>query len=52
MYIGVGVMAYSALGLALSGKAEERFGMVPTERDREALREALPKVRSVEGKEW
>lgn len=49
MYVGVGVMVYSALGLALSRKAEERFGMVPTEKDREALREALPKIRSVEG---
>ncbi|KAI4178596.1 MAG: hypothetical protein LQ346_007395, partial [Caloplaca aetnensis] len=49
VYIGVGIMAYSALGLALSSRAEKKFGMVPTEEDRKALREALPRITTVEG---
>lgn len=49
MYVGVGIMAYSALGLLLSSKAEEKFDLVPTETDRKKLREALPKITSVEG---
>lgn len=49
MYVGVGIMAYSALGLAVSSKAEEKFGMVPTEKDREKLRDVWPKIMTVEG---
>jgi hypothetical protein len=46
--IGVGVMAYAGAGLYLSDKAEERLGLTPTERDREELRYALPKITTVE----
>jgi hypothetical protein len=46
--IGVGVMAYAGAGLWLSDKAEERFGLAPTDRDREELRDALPKISTVE----
>ncbi|KAL8952274.1 MAG: hypothetical protein Q9222_001805 [Ikaeria aurantiellina] len=49
IYIGVGVMAYSGIGLLVSSKAEQKFGMVPTEKDREALRDALPKISRVDG---
>ena len=48
MMIGVGVMAYAGAGLYLSDKAEERFGLTPTEKDREELRDALPKITTVE----
>jgi hypothetical protein len=48
MMIGVGVMAYAGVGLYLSDKAEERFGLTPTEKDREELRDALPKITTVE----
>lgn len=41
-------MAYATFGLFLSDKAEETFGMVPTEQDREQLREVLPKIRTVD----
>ncbi|KAF2731636.1 hypothetical protein EJ04DRAFT_566648 [Polyplosphaeria fusca] len=46
--IGVGVMAYAGLGLFLSDKAEEKFGLVPTEKDKEDLRKAIPKITAVE----
>jgi hypothetical protein len=48
MIIGVGVMAYAGAGLYLSDKAEEKFGLTPTEKDREQLRDALPKIAAVE----
>jgi hypothetical protein len=41
-------MAYSGLGLYLSNKAEERFGLTPTEKDREELRKAMPSITTVE----
>jgi hypothetical protein len=41
-------MAYAGLGLFLSNKAEEKFGLTPTEKDREELRQALPKITTVE----
>ncbi|KAF2877562.1 hypothetical protein BDV95DRAFT_559563 [Massariosphaeria phaeospora] len=46
--IGLGVMAYAGAGLFLSDKAEEKFGLVPTEKDKEELQKALPKVTTVE----
>lgn len=48
MIVGVSVMMYATAGLYLSDKAEERFGMTPTEKDREELRNALPKISTVE----
>ncbi|KAA8622457.1 hypothetical protein PtrV1_03763 [Pyrenophora tritici-repentis] len=41
-------MAYAAAGLYLSDKAEEKFGLTPTEQDRKQLREALPRISPVE----
>lgn len=41
-------MAYAGIGLFLSDKAEEKFGLTPTEQDREELRNALPKITTVE----
>ncbi|KAF1843328.1 uncharacterized protein K460DRAFT_407688 [Cucurbitaria berberidis CBS 394.84] len=46
--IGVGIMAYAGAGLYLSDKAEERFGLTPTEKDREELRNAMPTIAAVE----
>ena len=40
-------MAYSLLGILVSSKAERNFGLVPTEKDREALREIVPKIRTL-----
>jgi hypothetical protein len=46
--IGAGIMAYAGLGLFLSNKAEEKFGLTPTDKDREELRNAMPKITTVE----
>jgi hypothetical protein len=48
MMIGVGVMAYAGVGLYLSDKIEERLGLTPTEKEREDLRDAIPKITTVE----
>jgi hypothetical protein len=48
MIIGVGIMAYAGAGLYISDKAEEKFGLTPTEKDREELLDAIPKVSTVE----
>ncbi|KAF2014348.1 hypothetical protein BU24DRAFT_463145 [Aaosphaeria arxii CBS 175.79] len=46
--IGVGVMAYAGIGMYLSDRAEEKFGLVPTEKDKEELRNSLPRITTVE----
>lgn len=48
MIIGVGVMAYAGVGLYISDVAEEKLGYTPTEKDKEQLKEALPKISAVE----
>jgi hypothetical protein len=48
LLIGGGIMAYAGLGLFLSDKAEEAFGFVPTEQDKQRLKEAIPKISLVE----
>jgi hypothetical protein len=46
--IGVGVMAYAGLGTYLSDRAEEKYGLVPTEEDKEALKKTLPSITLVD----
>jgi hypothetical protein len=41
-------MAYAGLGMVLSDVAEEKLGLVPTEKDHEDLRKAIPKITTVE----
>jgi hypothetical protein len=41
-------MGYAATALFLSDKAEEKFGLSPKPEDREKLRQAIPKIRTVE----
>lgn len=41
-------MGYAALGLFVSDKSEEKFGMVPTDKDKEDLKMLLPQIRLVE----
>lgn len=48
MFIGVGVIVYSGVGIVVSNGAERRFGMVPTEQDKERLRKAIPKITTVD----
>ena len=42
--LGVGVMAYASIALVLSDKAEEKFGLVPSEKDKEELEKVIPKI--------
>ncbi|OCK86042.1 hypothetical protein K432DRAFT_399780 [Lepidopterella palustris CBS 459.81] len=42
--IGIGIMGYSGLGILLSDKAAEQFGLVPTEKDKEELNSVIPKI--------
>jgi hypothetical protein len=44
--IGSGIIAYAGIGLYLSDKAEERLGLVPSDKDK--LNEAPPQIITVE----
>ncbi|KAF2676393.1 hypothetical protein K458DRAFT_447514 [Lentithecium fluviatile CBS 122367] len=48
--IGVGIMAYAGAGMYFSDKVEEKLGLVPTEKDKEELSKAIPKITAVERK--
>jgi len=48
MIIGAGVMAYAGAGLYISDKAEEKFGLTPTEKDRKQLQDVIPKISTIE----
>lgn len=41
-------MGYAGFGILMSDQAERFFGMVPTEQDKERLKEVIPKIRVVE----
>jgi hypothetical protein len=45
---GIGVMVYAGAALYLSDKAEEKFGLLATEEDKEKLRKALPRITTVD----
>ncbi|KAK4554560.1 hypothetical protein LTR86_008415 [Recurvomyces mirabilis] len=46
--IGGGIMAYAAFGIFVSDKAEEAFGFVPSEQDKQKLNEAWPRLHVVD----
>jgi len=46
--VGLGIIAWGAIGLYVSDTAEKKFGFEPSERDKEALREVMPKITVVE----
>ncbi|KAF2201059.1 hypothetical protein GQ43DRAFT_472109 [Delitschia confertaspora ATCC 74209] len=46
--IGCGIMAYAGVALVLSDKAEEKFGLVPTEKDKEELQRVIPRITTIE----
>ncbi|KAF6234488.1 hypothetical protein HO173_007113 [Letharia columbiana] len=48
VYFGLGTMAWAGLGLLLSDKAEKFFELKPTEKDKEGLKDLLPRVRRVD----
>ena len=51
MWVGLGCIAWSGIGILISNSAEKSFGMVPTEEDKERLRKAMPKITVVERRE-
>jgi hypothetical protein len=48
IFVGVGIMAYAGVALVLSDKAEEKFGLVPTEKDKEELTKVIPRITTIE----
>ncbi|KAK4917423.1 hypothetical protein LTR17_027070 [Elasticomyces elasticus] len=50
LLIGGGIMAYATFGLMASDVAEEKLGLVPTEEDKQRLKEAIPKIHAVDRK--
>lgn len=41
-------MGYAGFGILMSDQAERIFGMVPTDKDKERLKEVIPRIRVVE----
>ncbi|KAF3067334.1 hypothetical protein GL218_08667 [Daldinia childiae] len=48
--VSLGLLAWGAIGLHLSDRAEARYGFTPTEDDKAALAKILPSVTVVERK--
>ncbi|USW54421.1 hypothetical protein Slin15195_G077400 [Septoria linicola] len=48
LLVGSGIMAWGAIGLFISDKAEQAFGLTPTEQDKEKLQDAIPKIQFVD----
>ena len=46
--MGLGLLAWSGIGLWLTDKAEERFGMAPTEESKKELAAMIPRIRVVD----
>ncbi|KAI0111952.1 hypothetical protein F4814DRAFT_374424 [Daldinia grandis] len=49
--VGLGLLAWGAIGLQLADRAEARYGFTPTEDDKAALAKILPSVTAVERKD-
>ncbi|KAI2624372.1 hypothetical protein GGR54DRAFT_573582 [Hypoxylon sp. NC1633] len=45
--VGLGLLAWGAIGLHLSDRAEERYGFRPSEEDKAALARAMPSITTV-----
>ncbi|KAL7627436.1 hypothetical protein AAE478_001629 [Parahypoxylon ruwenzoriense] len=48
--VGLGLLAWGAIGLQLSDRAEERYGFTPTEEDKAALTKMVPRITAVDKK--
>ena len=42
--VGVAIITWGVVGLYFSDRAEERFGYMPTEKDKEELRKYTPRI--------
>ena len=49
--IGAGIAVYAFAGMYISDRMEEKLGLVPTDKDFTELRNALPKISTVEKKD-
>ncbi|KAI1403402.1 hypothetical protein F4819DRAFT_484672 [Hypoxylon fuscum] len=49
--VGLGLLAWGAIGLQLSDRAEERYGFTPTEEDKAALAKVMPRITAVDRNE-
>jgi hypothetical protein len=49
--VGIAVIAWGGAGLYLSERAEERFGLTPSEKDMEELRRYKPQITTVDKSE-
>lgn len=48
LLLGVGLIAWGAIGLYTTDTAEKAFDMVPSEEDKKKLDQSIPKIRVVE----
>ncbi|KAM3419995.1 hypothetical protein BST61_g3307 [Cercospora zeina] len=48
LILGGAIMAWGTFGLFVSDKAEQAFGLVPTEQDKEKLQDSMPKFHLVD----
>ena len=48
MWIGLGIIVYSGIGILVSNGAEKQFGMVASEEDQQRLRKAIPKITTLD----
>ncbi|RDL33654.1 uncharacterized protein BP5553_08022 [Venustampulla echinocandica] len=48
MGIGFGFLAWGAIGLYVSDRAEKRLGFEPSQKDRDALQAVVPRITVVE----
>ncbi|KFH47810.1 hypothetical protein ACRE_013680 [Hapsidospora chrysogenum ATCC 11550] len=49
--VGIAVIAWGGAGLYLSERAEERFGLTPSEKDMEELRKYKPQIITIDKSE-
>jgi hypothetical protein len=48
MIVGVAVMGYAAAAMFVTDRVEEKIGLAPTEKDREDLQKAMPRITVVD----
>lgn len=51
MLVGLGILAWGSIGLYVSDAAEKKFGLEPSEKDKEALEAVTPRIIVVDREE-
>lgn len=49
--VGTAMVAWGVVGLYLSDRAEEKYGYTPSEKDKAALEDMVPKIRFIDSQE-